>query len=58
MTDNAPVVRNRVREKLARFAAGSCTPEERDEVKELLQQEPDLIPVVVTETVALRQPAQ
>ena len=47
-----------LREKLARFAAGSCTPEERDEMKQLLQEQPDLIPVLVTETVALRQSAK
>ncbi|HSH38893.1 MAG TPA: hypothetical protein VK993_08910 [Chthoniobacterales bacterium] len=47
-----------LRDKLARFAAGSCTAEEREEVKNLLQHQPELIPVVVTETVALRGPSE
>ena len=44
-----------VHEKLVRFAGGRCTDEEREEMKQLLQQQPDLIPILVDETVALRQ---
>lgn len=43
-----------VREKIAKFARGDCTEEERSEIKKLLQQQPDLIPVLVTETRSLR----
>lgn len=34
--------------KLARFAAGKSPEEERTEVKTLLQQRPDVIPLLVT----------
>ena len=44
-----------LREKIARFAAGTCSEEERDQMKKLLREKPDLIPVLVTETRALRQ---
>ena len=44
-----------VREKLARFAEGRCSEEERAEMKQLLFEKPELIPLLVTETVALRQ---
>lgn len=43
-----------LREKIARFAAGTCSEEERDQMKKLLREKPDLIPVLVTETRALR----
>jgi hypothetical protein len=44
-----------LREKIARFAAGKCSEEERDQMKKLLRGKPDLIPVLVTEARALRQ---
>ena len=44
-----------LREKIAKFAGGKCTEEERVEMKRLLREEPQLIPVLVTETKALRQ---
>ena len=44
-----------LREKIAKFARGKCTEEERVEMKKLLQEKPDLIPTLVTETKALRQ---
>lgn len=43
-----------VREGIAKFARGDCTEEERAEIKRLLQQQPDLIPLLVTETRSLR----
>jgi hypothetical protein len=43
-----------LREKIARFAAGTCSEEEREQMKKLLREKPDLIPVLVTETRALR----
>ena len=43
-----------VRERISKFARGDCTEEERAELKKLLQQQPDLIPVLVTETRSLR----
>ena len=47
-----------VQEKIANFASGKCTEEERVEMKKLLQEQPQLIPALVTETKALRQPAE
>jgi hypothetical protein len=47
-----------VREKIVKFASGKCTEEERVEMKKLLQEQPHLIPALVTETKALRQPAE
>ena len=47
-----------LREKLARFARGKCTEEERVEMKKLLQEQPNLIAALVTETKALRQPPE
>ena len=44
-----------LREKIARFAAGKCSEEERDQMKTLLREKPDLIPVLVAEARALRQ---
>ena len=44
-----------LREKIAKFASGKCTEEERVEMKKLLQEHPNLIPDLVTETRALRQ---
>jgi hypothetical protein len=47
-----------VREKIAKFASGKCTEEERVEMKKMLQEQPHLIPALVTETKALRQAAE
>jgi hypothetical protein len=44
-----------LREKIAKFAGGKCTEDERVEMKKLLQEKPDLIPTLVSETKALRQ---
>jgi predicted transcriptional regulator len=44
-----------LREKIAKFASGKCTEEERAEMKKLLQEKPQFIPTLVTETKALRQ---
>lgn len=50
----AAAIPSEVRERIAKFAQGDCTEEERAEIKKLLQQQPDLIPVLVTETRSLR----
>ncbi|MFL6520373.1 MAG: hypothetical protein ACJ8NS_09160 [Chthoniobacterales bacterium] len=47
-----------LKEKIARFASGKCTEDERGEMKKLLQEQPYLIPALVTETKALRQPPE
>jgi hypothetical protein len=47
-----------LKEKIARFANGKCTEEERVEMKKLLHEQPDLIPTLVAETKALRQPSE
>ena len=47
-----------LKEKIARFASGKCTEEERVEMKKLLQKQPQLIPALVTEAKALRQPPE
>ena len=44
-----------LREKIAKFASGKCTEEERVEMKEMLQEQPHLIAALVTETRSLRQ---
>ena len=44
-----------LREKIAKFAAGTCSEEERDQMKQLLRTKPDLIAVLAAETRALRQ---
>jgi hypothetical protein len=44
-----------LRERIAKFASGKCTEEERVEMKKLLQEQPTLISALVTETTALRQ---
>lgn len=51
----APRVSAQLQEKIARFAAGTCSEKERDEMKKMLLQRPELIPVLVTETRDLRQ---
>ena len=47
-----------LKERIAKFASGKCTEEERVEMKKLLQKQPYLIPALVTETKALRQPPE
>ena len=47
-----------LREKIAKFASGKCTEEERVEMKKLLQGQPELIAALVTETRALRESAE
>jgi hypothetical protein len=47
-----------LRERLVRFASGKSTEEERVELKKLLQEQPQLIPALVSETKALRQPPE
>ena len=51
----AATIPDELREKIARFASGKCTEEERVEMKKLLQAQPQLIPALVSETKALRQ---
>ena len=50
----AATVPSELREKVARFAAGTCSEEEREQMKKLLREKPDLIPVLVAEARALR----
>jgi len=52
---SAAMVPADVQEKMARFANGKCTEEERVEIRKLLQEQPHLIPTLVAETKALRQ---
>ena len=47
-----------VKDKIARFASGKSTEEERVEMKKMLQEQPHLIPALVTETKALREAAE
>ena len=47
-----------LKEKIVRFANGKCTEEERVEIKKMLLEQPDLIPTLVAETKALRQPSE
>ena len=54
----AAAVPSELRESIARFAAGTCSAEERDRVKKLLREKPDLSPVLVAETRALRPSAE
>jgi hypothetical protein len=51
----AITVPSELRERIARFAAGTCSEGEREQMKTMLREKPDLIPVLVTETRALRQ---
>ena len=55
---SAATIPTDLRERIAKFASGKCTEEERVEMKRLLQEQPQLIPALVTETKALRQPAE
>ena len=52
---SAAIIPADLKEKIARFANGKCTEEERVEMKKLLLEQPQLIPALVTETKALRQ---
>ena len=54
----AATIPTELREKIAKFASGKCTEEERVEMKKLLQEQPQLIPALVLETKALRPPPQ
>ena len=54
----AATIPTELREKIAKFASGTCTEDERVEMKKLLQKQPQLIPTLITETKALRQPAE
>jgi hypothetical protein len=54
----APTIPTELRDKIAKFAGGKCTEEERVEMKKMLQEQPQLIPALVTEAKALRQPAE
>jgi hypothetical protein len=55
---SAATIPAEVKEKIARFASGKSTEEERVEMKKMLQEQPDLIPALVTETKALRQASE
>jgi hypothetical protein len=52
---SAAAIPAELKDKIAKFANGNCTEEERVEMKRLFQEQPDLIPALVTETKALRQ---
>ncbi|HSP45271.1 MAG TPA: hypothetical protein VLO30_04710 [Chthoniobacterales bacterium] len=54
----AATIPTELRGKITRFASGKCTEEERVEMKKLLQEQPELIPALVTETKALRQASE
>ena len=47
-----------LREKIVRFANGKSSEDERAEMKKLFQDQPDLIPALVMETKAIRQPPE
>ncbi len=55
MGRSAPPVAPAMRDLLARFAAGDSTEEERVQVKQLLDKKPDMVPLLVAETISLRQ---
>ena len=52
---SAATIPAELREKIAKFANGKCSEEERVEMKKLLQEQPNLIASLVTETKALRE---
>ena len=54
----AAMIPAELREKIARFANGKSTEDERTEMKKMFQEQPDLIPVLVMETKAIRQPPE
>ncbi|MDP9003692.1 MAG: hypothetical protein M3N12_02760 [Verrucomicrobiota bacterium] len=43
-----------LRDRIAKFAAGQSSEEEREKIKKLLREQPDLIPLLVSEIHALR----
>jgi len=47
-------VPSELRDRIAKFAAGQCSEEEREQIKKLLREQPDLIPLLVNEIHALR----
>lgn len=51
-------ISSELREKVTRFAAGNCTEDERNQIKQLLIEKPELIPVLANEARALRQSDQ
>jgi hypothetical protein len=51
----ATTVPAELREKIVKFAAGTCSEDERDQMKQLLRKKPDLVAVLATEARALRQ---
>ena len=51
----AATVPSELREKVARFAAGTSSEEEREQMKKMLREKPDLIPLLVAETRILRR---
>jgi hypothetical protein len=55
---SAPAIPPELQERIARFASGKCTEEERTEMKQLLQEQPHLVTALVAETKALRQPPE
>lgn len=46
------------RQKLAKFAAGACSEDDREEVKRLLQTEPELLSALAEEVRSLRKAEQ
>jgi len=54
----AATLSTELRDQIAKFASGKCTEEERVEMKKLLQEQPQLIATLVTETKALRQASE
>jgi hypothetical protein len=55
---SAATIPAELREKIARFASGKCTEEERVEMKKLLQRKPELVAALVSEARALRDPSE
>ena len=55
---SAASIPTELRERMSRFASGNCNEEERADMKKLLQEQPDLIPALVTEAKAIRQPPE
>lgn len=51
----AQTISPEIQKRLAKFAAGNCDDHERRELLALLQQQPDLIPVLVREIKTLRE---
>lgn len=54
----APTVTPELREKISRFAAGKSSEDERAEMKKALQEDPALIPVLISEVEAIRKAAE